>query len=97
MNFRKKLNLRARFAPMPKPGHNSLMTGPSASRKVRGPRWSVRSTLLAGFGLALLILIAIGIVSYRSTINVETATAARAHSDQVRIGIQGLLSQLQDY
>jgi PAS domain S-box-containing protein len=72
------------------------MMAPSLSGKVRGVKWPAQSTILAGFGLALLILMAIGVVSYQSTLNVEAAAALRAHSDQVRFGIQALLSQLQD-
>jgi PAS domain S-box-containing protein len=59
-------------------------------------KWPVERTVLAGFGLALVILIAIGVVSYQSTLNVEAAAGLRAHSNQVRFAIQGLLSQLQE-
>ena len=59
-------------------------------------KWSVERSILAGFALALVILIAISMDSYRVTLSVEDATALRAHSNQVRLELQTLLSHLQD-
>ena len=59
-------------------------------------KWSVERSVAAGFALALLSLIAVGVVSYQSTLNVEDAAAWRAHSNEVRLAVQSLLSSLQD-
>ena len=59
-------------------------------------KWSVERTIRAGSAVALVILVAVGVVSYQSTLAVEAAAVLRAHSNQVRFGIQALLSELQD-
>src|SRR5438067_5276217 len=68
-----------------------MTAAPTTSRK-----WPVQGTLLASFGLALLILIAIVVVSYQVTLSVGAAADLRAHSDLVRLNLQALLSQMQD-
>ena len=57
---------------------------------------SVETAILAGFGLAVLILVVVGVLAYRATLNVEAAADDRAHLNQVRFTIQSVLSLLQD-
>ena len=54
---------------------------------------SVEFTVLAGFGLAVVILLVMGAVSFRATLSVQAAAADRAHINQVRFAIQSLLSR----
>lgn len=63
---------------------------------VRGIKRSAEYVLRFGFGLALIILAVIGVVSFRASLNLEAAAAERAHINQVRLAIQAEFSQLQD-
>jgi CHASE3 domain sensor protein len=58
--------------------------------------WTVGRRLVAGFGLAALTLVVIGVVSYRSVSRLIENDAWVAHTYQVRAELANLLSQLKD-
>jgi len=58
--------------------------------------WTVGAKIGAGFGLGLLILIVVGIVSYRSTSNLTDTANWVAHTHQVREALSDLLQSLTD-
>ncbi len=59
-------------------------------------RWTIGRRLAAGFGLALAILIAIGVISYRNTtILLQTADWV-AHTQQVLVKLENVISLLKD-
>jgi CHASE3 domain sensor protein len=58
--------------------------------------WTVGRRLVAGFGLAALVLVVIAVVSYRNAYLLIENDAWVAHSYQVRIELSDLVSQLKD-
>jgi methyl-accepting chemotaxis protein len=59
-------------------------------------RWTVGAKLTAGFGLALLMLLVIGGVSYRSLILLNENAAAVTETHKVLEKLEGILSLLKD-
>jgi methyl-accepting chemotaxis protein len=57
-------------------------------------RTSLGQKLAAGFGVALIFLVLMGVVSYRSTARLLEARIARAHSVEVLAAIDGVLQSL---
>jgi CHASE3 domain sensor protein len=58
--------------------------------------WSVGSKIGGGFGLALLILIVIGVVAYKSTTVLIENSRWVVHTDEVMVNLERLFSMLQD-
>jgi len=59
-------------------------------------KWSVGTKIGAGYALALIILVILGVVSYRTTTGLIDAAQMRAHSYQVLDSIEKVLSALED-
>jgi methyl-accepting chemotaxis protein len=59
-------------------------------------KWSVGVKIGSTFALVWLLLLAIGIASYRSTVHLIDTAAMVAHTNQVRYELAELLSHLQD-
>ena len=59
-------------------------------------RWSAERAIAAGFSVALVILIAVGIVSYRNTVQIQEATAFEQHTREVLDDLRELRSALID-
>src|SRR6185369_1972431 len=59
-------------------------------------RWSAERAIAAGFSVALIILIAVGIVSYRTTVQIQEATAFEQHTREVLDDLRELRSALID-
>ena len=59
-------------------------------------RWSAERAITAGFSVALTILIAVGIVSYRTTVQIQEATAFEQHTREVLDDLRELRSTLID-
>ena len=57
-------------------------------------RWTIREKIVAGFGLALLMLILISAVSYRSTTRLVETARAVAHTRAVLEKLEAVLAQL---
>jgi methyl-accepting chemotaxis protein len=58
--------------------------------------WTVSRRLLAGFGLSALVLVLVAVVSYRNAYLLIENDGWVAHSNQVRIELADLLSELKD-
>jgi CHASE3 domain sensor protein len=58
-------------------------------------KWSIEKKINLGFGLALLILSILGVVSYRSTMELIRATELRAHAHNVIEQLGNLLSDIE--
>jgi PAS domain S-box-containing protein len=59
-------------------------------------RWSAERAIAAGFSVALFILIAVGIVSYRNTVQIQEATAFEQHTREVLDDLRELRAALID-
>ncbi len=59
-------------------------------------RWTIGAKISAGYGLALLMLVSIGIVSWRNTTAMIEGASLRGHTDEVINSLDNLLSALQD-
>ncbi|MCL5267336.1 MAG: CHASE3 domain-containing protein, partial [Bacteroidetes bacterium] len=59
-------------------------------------RWSVGTKIGGGFGLALIILVVIGVVSYRSTTELINAAQLKTHTYKVLQDLEGALSTLEN-
>lgn len=59
-------------------------------------KWTVGTKLAAGFGLALLIFMIVGAVSYRSTTRLIETSDARQHTYQVLAEVEDTFSMLKD-
>ncbi len=59
-------------------------------------KWSLERKIGMGFGLALLTLILGGVVSYRSTMRLITASDRVAHTHEVRAELEGALSGVEN-
>jgi methyl-accepting chemotaxis protein len=58
-------------------------------------KWSVGTKIGAGYALALIILVILGVVSYRTTTGLIDAAQMRAHSYQVLENLERVLSTLE--
>jgi methyl-accepting chemotaxis protein len=58
-------------------------------------KWSVGTKIGAGYALALMILVILGVVSYRNTTGLIDAAQMRAHSYQVLENLERVLSTLE--
>src|SRR5262245_17188091 len=54
-----------------------------SNKDQKGIKWSVGTKIGAGFGLALTILAVLGLVTYRTTGDLEDATKVASHSKEV--------------
>ncbi len=59
-------------------------------------RWTVGTKIGAGFGLALVILVVIGSVSYRSTAKLTETAELVAHTLQVLDNLEVVVSDMKD-
>lgn len=59
-------------------------------------KWNVGTKIAAAFGLALAILVAIGIISYRNTIQLTATANWVNHTHQVLQNLESLLSAVKD-
>jgi PAS domain S-box-containing protein len=59
-------------------------------------RWSAERAIAAGFSVALVILIAVGLVSYRNTVQIQEATAFEQHTREVLDDLRELRADLID-
>jgi methyl-accepting chemotaxis protein len=59
-------------------------------------KWSVGIKIGAGFALALVILVAVGVSSYRNTASMIDAAAWRSHTYLVLANLESLLSTVED-
>ena len=59
-------------------------------------KWSVGTKIGAGYALALIILVILGLVSYRNTAGLIEAAQMKAHSYQVLENLERVLSTLKD-
>ncbi|HEU5124411.1 MAG TPA: CHASE3 domain-containing protein [Verrucomicrobiae bacterium] len=59
-------------------------------------KWNVGTKIGVGFGLALIIFLIVGIVSYQSTIRLVEASNLRKHTYDVASGLDDLLLLLED-
>src|SRR5512133_873980 len=59
-------------------------------------RWSAERAIAAGFSVALVILIVVGIVSYRNTVQLREATAFEQHTRDILDDLRELRSALTD-
>lgn len=58
--------------------------------------WSTKTTVTAGFGLAMATLVAVDVVSYRSITALATTVRQLTHTHQVRDALAGVLAQLKN-
>ena len=59
-------------------------------------KWSIGTKIGTGYGLALVILIVLGLISYRNTTGTIKAIELKVHSYQVLENLEGVLSALKD-
>lgn len=59
-------------------------------------RWTVGSKIAAGFGVALLIFILVGAITYRATTRLIDASEARKHTFEVLLQLDEIVSLLKD-
>ena len=59
-------------------------------------KWNVGTKLGVGFGLALLIMVAVGIVSYRATTQLIAASDERKKSYDIVVGLTEIFSLVKD-
>src|SRR5450759_3993906 len=59
-------------------------------------KWSIGTKIGAGYALALIILVILGMVSYRNTTGLIEAAQMRAHTYQVLENLERVLSTLKD-
>src|SRR5450759_3484050 len=59
-------------------------------------KWSVGTKIGAGYALALIILVVLGVVSYRNTTGLIEAAQMKVHTYQVLENLKGVLSTLKD-
>src|SRR5450759_4805256 len=59
-------------------------------------KWSVGTKIGAGYALALMILVILGVVSYRNTTGLIAAAQMKTHTYQVLENLKGVLSTLKD-
>src|SRR5450759_48316 len=59
-------------------------------------KWSVGTKIGAGYALALIILVILGLVSYRNTTGLIEAAQMKTHAYQVLENIENVLSVLKD-
>lgn len=59
-------------------------------------KWTVGAKIGAGFGLALVILLVIGVVSYRNTSELADSSQWVAHTHKVLEDVNGVMSALKD-
>ncbi len=59
-------------------------------------KWSIGRKIMAGYALALLVIVVIGVSTYRSTLNFTKIVALRRQSHAAIVHLEALLSDLKD-
>src|SRR5216684_5608750 len=69
---------------------------PKENKEAQIMKWSVGTKIAAGFGLAMIVFVVVGVISYQSTAQLIAASDLTEHSYEVLGQLDQTLSSLQD-